>query len=417
VSHEFDRLLTEPSFYTDPYPAYATLRTHAPVHWSEAWGGWVLTRYDDATAILHDPDRYSSAGRIAYLLRGVSAEERNRLAALETHYRAGIAHVDPPDHTRLRGLVARFFLPARLRAMEPAIAALVDGLIRDTAAANATSDGTFDLIRDVAFPMPAMVVLALIGAPVEDRGLFRTWALGINELFAAGGRVAPDVAARAQRHLADLRAYIEDLAAARRRAPQDDVITALTQDLDAGKLSEQEMISTCVTLFVAGHDTTTNVMGNGMLAFMRHRDQWEQLVAAPGLAGSAVEEIMRFDTSVQRGWRMTTVAVTLHGQTIPAGDMVLPMFGAANRDPDQFPEPDRFDISRTSNRHLGFGQGIHFCLGAPLARLEMTILFQQLAARFPHLALTAEALQWRRDVALRGVETLRLAMDNREVAL
>ena len=413
MSAEFDHLLTGAGFFADPYPAYATLREHAPVYWSEAWGGWVLTRYDDAVEILHDPARFSSAGRIDYLLHSLSAAERNRLDALATHYRAGIAHVDPPDHTRLRTLVARFFLPKWLRSMEPTIAALVDGLLSDAASDN----GGMDLIRDVAFPMPAIVVLGLIGAPVEDRARFRTWALGVNELFAAGGRVAPEVAARAQQHLAELRAYIEELAAARRRRPQDDVITALTQDLDAGKLSEQEMISTCVTLFVAGHDTTTNVIGNGMIALLRHREQWARLTAAPDLAPAAVEEIMRFDTSVQRGWRMTTRPVQIREQEIPAGVMVLPMFGAANRDPAQFPDPDRFDMARTPNRHLGFGQGIHFCLGAPLARLEMTILFQQLAARFPHLALTGDALQWRHDVALRGVESLRLTMDSREGVL
>lgn len=405
-----DALLVDPGFFADPYPAYARLREEAPVFWSEAWGGWVLTRYADVAAAFQDVRRFSSAGRISYLLESLPPEERSRFADVEAHYRAGVAHVDPPDHTRLRALLTPFFTPRRLAALIPRIEQVTADLL-------ARLDGcsTADLIAGLAYPLPAAVVLELIGAPEADRDLFRTWALGVNALFAAGGRTAAAGVAQAQRSLAEMRAYIADLAAERRHSPRPDVISELAARCAAGELTEAELASTCVTLFVAGHETTTNLIGNGMLALLRRPAVLEELrrgLAAPGLLKSAVEELLRFDTPVQRGWRMVTEDVELGGQLLRRRQLALPMLGAANRDPAVFPNPDRLDLARRENRHLGFGYGIHFCLGAPLARLEVPAALAGLLARFPRIALDESSpLPWRRDVALRGVEALPVLLE------
>lgn len=399
---DFDALLTDPSFFADPYPAYAALRAAAPVHWSDAWRGWVLTRYDDIAAVFRDPARFSSAGRVGYLLDQLAPAIQAQAAPLYRHYAVGLAHADPPDHTRLRAILNRHFTPRRLERLRPRIRGLVDFLLEQAAAS-----GRMELIGDLAYPLPAIVVLEVLGAPGEDRELFRSWALGVNALFAKGGQTDGAGVDAALAALAEMRGYLLDLFAARRKQPTDDLISLLLHAGEEERLSEQELISTCVTLFVAGHETTTNTLGNGVLALLRRWDEWARLVASPSLAEPAVEELLRYDTPVQRGWRLAKEDVTLRGVEIPAGSLLLPMLGAANRDPDVFPDPDRLDITRKSDRHLGFGVGIHFCLGAPLARMELVEALTQTARRFPELRLDESApLRWRPDIALRGVEAL-----------
>lgn len=412
MNAELDTLLTDPSFFANPYPAYARLREEAPVCWSEAWGGWVLTRYADVVAAFQDVRRFSSAGRIAYLLESLPPEERSRFDDVQAHYRAGVAHVDPPDHTRLRALLTPFFTPRRLAALVPRIEQVTARLL-----AGLEGQPTADLIAGLAYPLPAAVVLELIGAPEADRDLFRNWALGVNALFAAGGRTAAAAVAQAQASLAEMRAYIAELAAARRRAPREDVVSVLAARCAAGDLTEAELVSTCVTLFVAGHETTTNLIGNGMVALLRRPAVLQELrrgLTTPELLKSAVEELLRFDTPVQRGWRIAAEDVEVGGRLVRRGQLVLPMLGAANRDPAHFPDPDRLDLARRENRHLGFGYGIHFCLGAPLARLEVPAALAGLLARFPRITLDeSRPLPWRRDVALRGVEALPVLLEGR----
>lgn len=399
----YDDLLTDPGFFADPYPAYARLRAEAPVWWSEAWGGWVLTRHADAAAVLADPRRFSSAGRVGYLLDGLSAAERGGLALLDRHYQVGLAHADPPQHTRLRALLIRAFTPRMVEQLRPRVQALVDGLLDAALPA-----GAMDVIADLAYPLPAVVIAELIGAPAADRDRLRDWALGVNELFAGGGRTSMERALRAQGALEEMHAYIAELAAERRAAPRDDLLSALVAAEGSGEaLSQAELVSTVVTLFVAGHETTTNLLGNGLLALMRHPAQLARLRADPGLAEGAVEELLRYDTPVQRGWRLAAEAVAVGGARIAAGAMVLPMLGAANRDPAQFPDPDALDLTRRPGRHFGFGHGIHYCLGAPLARLEVAAALTALLRRAPDLRLAPGArLAWRQDVALRGLEAL-----------
>jgi cytochrome P450 len=399
---DLDAHLTSSDFFVDPYPTYARLRAETPIFWSEAWGGWVFTRYADVTAILRDPERFSSAGRISYLLAQLPAEERRRAELLERHYAVGLAHSDPPDHTRLRTLLNRFFTPRHLEGLRPRIHALVDEMLERVAPA-----GHMDVIADLAYPLPAIVVMEMIGAPGEDRDLFRDWANGINRLFAAGGRTSLEAVEGALQTLAEIRAYIADLARARRQTPRQDLISLLVHAGEDERLSEGELLATCVTLFVAGHETTTHLIGNGLLALLRHPDQLEALRANPDLAPAAVEELLRYDTPVQRGWRMARQDVTIGGQAIPMGALLLPMIGSAHRDPAQFTDPERLEITRRDNRHLGFGYGIHFCLGAPLARLEVPAALNGLLHRFPNLRLDEQRPQeWRHDIALRGVESL-----------
>lgn len=399
-----DYLLTDPDFFENPYPAYRQLRTTAPIYWSDAWGGWVLTRYSDAVAIFKDPRLYSSAGRVNYLLDQLPAEVRAAAAPLEQHYAVGLAHSDPPAHTRMRAILNRAFAARRIEAMRPRIQALVDQLLDEV---EARGTGQMDIIHDLAYPLPAIVIAEMIGAPAEDRDLFRDWAIDVNELFSHGGRVTVEGVHRAQHSLLEMRSYIRELIEDHRRQPREDLLGLLVAAGDQGEtLTEGELLATCVTLFVAGHETTTNVIGNGMVALFNHPDQLALLTAQPGLSDTAVEELLRYDTSVQRGWRIVREDLDFGGFLFRQGQMVLPMIGAANHDPAQFTDPDRLDITRQDNRHIGFGFGIHFCLGAPLARIEIPVAIYALLARFPTLRLTGEPLQWRQDIALRGVLSL-----------
>jgi cytochrome P450 len=402
-----DQHLVSPQFFDDPYPVYHRLRRENPVHWSDALGGWVLTRYADVLAILRDPRRFSSAGRVTYLLEQLPGQARRQVEALEQHYTVGLAHSDPPDHTRLRALLTKVFTPRMIEAMRPRVQVLVDELLDVVQSAE-----RMDVIRDLAYPLPATVILEMIGAPPEDRDRFRQWALDINSLFEAGGRVTLGAAQTAQRSILEMREYIRGLIEERRRRPRSDILTGLVAAEEDGRtLTEAELVSTVVTLFVAGHETTTNLIGNGMVALLRHPDQMVRLSDDPSLTGSAVEELLRYDTSVPRGWRIATENVQFDGRPIKRGDLVLPMLGAANRDPAQFPDPDRLDLRRKDNKHLAFGHGIHFCLGAPLARLEAPIAITTMLRRLPDLRLETDTLVWRRDVALRGVESLPVVFD------
>lgn len=404
--NQTDDLIAQPDFFDDPYPAYRTLRAEAPLAWSDTWGGWVITRYEDVAMVLRDARRFSSAGRIKYILDTLPDDARSRTGLLEAHYRVGIAHMDPPAHTRLRALLAPWFTPRHVEALRPRIRHLAGRLV-DEALAHA-GDGRVDLMRALAYPLPALVVLEMLGAPTADTDKLRAWALDINLLFSGGGRAPADRVAQAQEGLAAMRAYIGELIAERRLHTSDDLIGRLVAaEQEGDRLNDDELVSTCVTLFVAGHETTTNLVGNGLVALLRAPQEMARLRAQPLLMEQAVEEMLRYDPPVHRSWRIATEEVALHGQLIRPGEMVLLMIGAAHRDPATFAWPERFDITRRENKHLGFGLGIHFCLGAPLARIEAPEALNALLARTSALALTEEPpLRWRQDVALRGVEAL-----------
>lgn len=402
MSANFDELLQSDAFFQNPYPVYQQLREQAPVYWCDAWGAWVITRYDDVMEVLRDSERFSSAGRVSYLLRQLPDNARLQVAALERHYDIGLAHSDPPDHTRLRALLNRVFTPRMVEARRARVAEVVNNLI-DTVEAQ----GEMDIINDIAYPLPATIIAEMIGAPNEDIALFREWAVAINRLFEKGGRISETSAKAAQNSLHIMKDYITRLVEERRKNPQDDIISRLaTAEHEADKLTIGELVSTAVTFFVAGHETTTNLIGNGMLALLQHPDQMRLLRENPALINATIEEVLRYEPSVPRGWRIVKEDVTLRGQTIPQGALIFPILAAANRDPSQFPDPARFDIQREGNKHVAFGYGIHFCLGAPLARLEGGVVINTILQRLPQIQLATDALHWRHDIAIRSLDAL-----------
>jgi len=383
----------DPEFIADPYPTYHRLRAEDPVHHSPL-GFWVLTRYEDVVAALRDP---------RLVKEPIAAFVAARFGAAMPAMGLSMLDRDPPDHTRLRGLVNKAFTPRVVEALRPHIQKIVDGLL-----ARVEGAGTMDLIEEFAYPLPVTVICQMLGVPVEDRERFKQWGLDIARgLDAILLPPDSDVARRsvAARHaLAD---YFRGLIAERRAAPRGDMLSDLIAAEEAGdKLSEDELLATCILLLVAGHETTVNLIGNGTLALLRHPDQLRRLRENPGLIASAVEELLRYDGPVQRTARIPSADVTFDGLTIGKGEMVMPFIGAADRDPAQFPDPDRLDITRTDNRHIAFGWGIHFCLGAPLARVEGQIAIGTLVQRLPKLALATDRPEYRQSLTLRGLTTL-----------
>src|SRR6266478_4600873 len=383
-------------FIANPYPTYHRLRAEDPVHHNPL-GFWVLTRYEDVLGALRDP-RFAKEAIAAFVAA--------RFGIAPAGIGLSMLDRDPPDHTRLRGLVSTAFTPRVVEMLRPHIQRIVDGLLERVETA-----GSMDLIEDFAYPLPVIVICELLGVPVEDRDRFKQWGLDIARgLDAIWLPPDSEVAARSVVSRRALSDYFRDLISARRAAPRGDMLSALIAAEEAGDtLSEDELLATCILLLVAGHETTVNLIGNGTLALLRHTHELRRLRENPGLIASAVEELLRYDGPVQRTARIPSAAVAIGGLTIQAGEMVMPFIGAADRDPAHFPDPDRLDIARRDNRHVAFGLGIHFCLGAPLARLEGQIAINTLAQRLPKLALATDRPEYRHSLTLRGLKTLPVA--------
>jgi cytochrome P450 len=398
----FESDLISAAFFANPYPVFHRLRDEAPVYWSEAWQAWVLTRYADVRTMLRDVEHFSNVGRQAKLLEQLPAEARRRLHPLEQHYtRGGFSNLDPPEHTRLRALINLAFTPRMVEQLREPIQALVDELLDQLPTVD-----RMDLIADFAYPLPALVIAQLLGLPPEDRDQFKHWSDDVTRFLGTAQAVA-EIALEGQASLQAMRAYLGEQAAQRRRQPGNDLISRLLQAADHGQgLTEGELLGTCVTLLQAGHETTTNLIGNGVLALLRQPEQWAALDQASVLMG-AVEELLRYDAPAQRAWRVVAQAVEIDGRRLEAGQSVYGMLGAANRDPAQFPDPDRVDVHRHAGQHLAFGYGIHFCLGAPLARLEAALALHALRHRWPqmHLASGFEPA-WYPNMAFRGLRSL-----------
>jgi pimeloyl-[acyl-carrier protein] synthase len=392
---EFNPFL--PEVHEDPYPLYHRLRAEDPVHRSPL-GFWVLTRHADVLAVLRDP-RMSRDPRRSQRVEQLraSAELDELLAAEEAA--PSMLFVDPPDHTRLRTLVNKAFTPGAVERLRPRVEAIVAELLDRVAGA-----GAMDVVEDLAYPLPVTVICELFGVPEADRDRFRAWSRGLVHLLDP--LVASDALERALRARLALRGYLRELIAERRAHPTGDLLTALIAAEDEGhQLSEAELVSMCLLLLVAGHETTVNLIANGLLALVRDPGARARLQADPALAGSAVEELLRYDSPVQFTSRHALTDLDIGGRHIHAGETVVAVLGAANRDPAQFPDPDRLDLARKPNRHLAFGGGIHFCLGAPLARMEAGIAIPALLARLPGLELAGPPV--RRDtVTLRGLASL-----------
>lgn len=402
-----DDHLESPEFYRDPYSVYRQLRAEDPVHWSDSMGSWVLTRYDDVIATMHDPRRFSNAGRHALTFKGLPDELQERIKPLYDHYSVGLIHSDPPAHTRQRALVNKVFTPRAMEGLRQRIQSIVDDLLDPL-----QEDGRMDVMRAFAYPLPVAIISGILGIPAADQDQFMFWNDGVKALHAARGRTTPANVERALPYFLHLRDYLHRLIALRRRHPKDDLISALVAVEEQGeRLSEAELVTTYQTLITAGFETTMNLIGNGLLSLLRHPEQLLRLREDPTLIANAVEEFLRYETPFQRDWRVAAEDVELGGKQIRKGELVAQMLGAANRDPAAFAVPDRFDIARQFNRHVAFGYGIHFCVGAPLARLEASIAFNTILRRFPRLRLENTDIEWREEIVFRGLESLDVAFD------
>lgn len=402
--HTLDQELLSPEFFKDPYPFYYRLRVEQPIHWSDVWNGWVLTRYDDVVTALRDTHRFSNVGRIDPFLGQLPQLTHETAAPLKNHFTRAITHLDPPDHTRLRALIKKVFTGQLVQSMQPRVQALVDKLL----AAIATSGSCrADLIGDFAYPLPATVIGEMLGVPPADRDQYKKWSDDIGVGLFGTGQATRDNVEQARQSLLELTDYLRYLVRQRRQYPQHDLISSFIEVEDHGdRLSEAELFSTCVTLLIAGHGTTTNLIGNGLVALLRHPDQLEHLRMNPGLIATAIEELLRYDSPLQRIWRMATENVEINGATIKKGQIVLPMLGAANRDPAEFPSSDQLDLNRRRNKHMAFGNGIHLCIGAPLARLQGVIAINTIVQKFPSLQLETDALAWEANFFHRGLKSL-----------
>lgn len=402
---EFDlfRPLRSSGALENPFAIYSLLRTVRPVMpmptpGFEGPGVWFLTGYDEVNLALRDP-RFSADRLKAPLFR----DNLERLPAFIQQSAQGVRsmlNMDAPDHTRIRKLSNKAFTPRRVAALRERIEAIVDDLLAPVDAA-----GRLDVISDFAAPLPAIVIAELLGVPAEDHRKFKTWA---SELVAGLG----EISFRARRERSGpaaekLFGYLATIIAARREKPEDDLISALVlaqEEHDA--LTDSELLSTTNLLLVAGHETTTNLIGNGLLALLREPDELAKLRASLDLMPTAIEELLRFDGPVQATVRVTTEDLELGGERIEKGSLVMIGIGAANHDPAVFDEPERLDVTRDPNPHLGFGFGAHFCLGAPLARLEGEIAIRALLERYPHMELEVEVPRFRPNPILRGLASL-----------
>ncbi|WP_327245593.1 cytochrome P450 [Streptomyces sp. NBC_01320] len=392
-----------PAFVADPYPAYTALRAAGRVHRFEPTNQWLVPHYADVSALLRD----RRLGR-TYLHR-FTHEEFGRTPPPAAHEPfttlngQGILDLEAPDHTRIRRLVSKAFTPRTVEQLVPTVQRLAAELVDSFVEA-----GGGDLLAAVAEPLPVAVIAEMLGIPESDRGPLRPWSAAICGMFELNP--SEETASAAVRASVDFSAYLRELIAERRKNPGTDLISALIAAHDEGeRLSEQEMISTCVLLLNAGHEATVNTTVNGWWTLLRHPEQLAALRADHGLLPTAVEELMRYETPLQMFERWVLDDIEIDGTVIPRGSEVALLFGSANRDPARFADPDTLDLSRQENPHITFGAGIHFCLGAPLARVELAASFGELLRRAPRMRLVSEP-EWNPGYVIRGLKELRVEL-------
>ena len=396
-----DNLLA-PDVLSDPYTYFAHLRDTDPVYWNERWGGWLISRYDDVVKVFRDHETFSS-DRMASLMLELNPQEQEHFSLLIKYFSKWLVFTDPPYHTRVRLLINKAFTPTSVEKLRPRARQIVHGLLDQV-----RLKSHMEFIDDFAFHLPVIVISEYMGVPIEDREQVKEWSDETSRVFFIRAN-EPDRRERSQQGLEKLLAYFEPLIEARRQHPRDDLISSLVQAQERGDLlSHEELLATCTVLLFAGHETTTNLLANGLLAFMRQRDQWELLRQHPSLVRSAAEELLRYDGPVKATFRWARRDTELGGKTIRAGDRMLLILAAANRDPAKYADPDRLDIRRSPNPHVAFGQGIHVCLGAPLARLEAQEAFLALPQRFPDLRLNIDTahLEYHPTVVARALKAL-----------
>jgi hypothetical protein len=388
------------AFYADPYTPYRRLRERDPVHRSRLINGWVLTRYSDVTNVLRDSSFSSDERRqLGYEKMRAQAIKNGIIDETESQT-FSMLRTDPPDHTRLRSLVSRAFTPRTVEGLR----CRIEGVIQEHLDAVADQGG-MDVIASLAYPLPVIIIAEMLGIPPEDHAKFKHWS---DEMIRSMGVSTEEDSRAARRAERELRAYLEGVASARRREPREDLLSAmLAAEQEGDRLTADELYETCELLLIAGHETTTNLIGNGLLALLRNTEQLDLLRQEPERIEHATEELLRYDSPVQATTRIITEDIEFEGKAVKAGQQLALIIGAANRDPAQFPEPDRLDVTRHDVKHVGFGHGIHFCLGAPLARIEAPAAFRAMIERFPNMKLdTTITPKYKPNVILRGLEQL-----------
>jgi cytochrome P450 len=385
--------LLSPEFLLNPYPVYEMFRKNQPVAYMEPLQLWSVFTYEHVKTVLSDHARFSSRPSVQAEDTQPPEEQPEGFSLITT---------DPPKHTDLRSLVNRAFTPKAVAALEPRIEQIADELLEGIA-----SSGEIDLIKDFAYPLPVIVIAELLGVPATDRDRFKEWS---DEIVAgADAIIGGGQAASHQAHM-EMNEYFKDIIAQRRIRPQNDLVSALlSAEEGSSHLTESDILSFCRLLLVAGNETTTNLIGNAVLAFLEHPAEWNKLLARPEMLSTALEEVLRFRSPVQAMFRIAKQDVQIGGHEIPQGTRVVAWIGSANRDEAKFDDSARFDISRESNPHLAFGQGIHFCLGAPLARLEAKVALTAVMNRLPELARrNTEPLEPARGFIIHGIKSLPL---------
>ncbi len=391
-----------PGFLQDPYPTYRALRETSPVSWSPLLDSWILTRYADVDAVLMDPrssaNRRNGKNRFVEMMEK-QAEQMGPFSRAQTMLTS-----DPPEHTRLRRLVSKAFTPRAVEDLRPRIQSIVDHLLDEIA-----KKGETDAVMDLAYPLPVIVIAEMLGVPPEDRDRFKHWSDTIVATLG-GPFVAPEALQRGRVAIEELAEYMSHVIADRRQNPRDDLISGLIAAEEQGQvLSEEEIFATAILLLVAGNETTTHLISGGTLALLRNPDQLALLRDDPALLPGAVEELLRYAGPVQATGRVMTGPAEYGGQAMEEGQIAICILAAANRDPEKFPDPERLDVTRNASDHVGLGDGIHFCLGAPLARAEAQIAIGGLVQRFPGLRLLEEP-PWGGTFIIRGPKSLSLSV-------
>jgi hypothetical protein len=391
----------DPEVLADPYPLYHRLRREDPVHWDSYLHAWVVTRYADAQRVLQQ--FVATRMPTPEQLTAVDLDELNPIARVMVRQ---MLFLDPPNHTRIRALAAGVFTPARVERLRLHVQEIVDGMIDAVAA-----KGRMDVIADLAAPLPATVTIELMGVPVADRDRLKDLSIAFSEMLGNfqhnPGRIDPMLET-----VEELTSYYRARLHEQETQPREGVVQALMNaTIDGDRLTEEEVIANSILTMVGGLETTTNLIGNGLLSLLRNPQELERLLADPSLLPSAVEEMLRFESPIQHTARLAPEALEMGGKRIRERDAVIAVIGAANHDPERFPDPDRLDLGRQDNRHLAFGWGGHFCFGAPLARLEAHIVFRTVLSRLSYLSLEARPLRWRHNMIFRGLESLPVAFE------
>jgi len=370
------------AFFEDQASVYRRLRSEAPVFWSDRFQVWLVSRYDDCSAILRDTARFSSHLRLTAWLAQLPPETHPEVAGIGRYYARGVVMADPPNHSPMRAALNGAFTPRVVERLRARIQRFVDDRI------DACSErGQLNLVADLAYPLTVTIICELVGVPVEDEARYLAWT---HQVFDAIGTGRPELAAirDAQAGMIEMETYFRGLFEERRREPQDDLLSVLVNlPADQVGMSEDDLRANFGTFISAGHESTTSLIVNGLVELLQHHDQVQAIMEEPALVRSAVEEMLRWVTPFQRDMRLPTVDVPLRGVVVKRGDLVWCLLASANRDPDQFPDPERFDVRRQPNRHLAFAMGPHFCLGAPLARQEAAIMVETVTRRLKGVRL------------------------------